>query len=105
MTLYYLDEKYPDDAETECKNGATVIEIKQTIYECMIKEAATKTDFARVTEATYKIMNENTGLPYYAARSTCKSEEVVKKVCLCPSGFSDYLCETPQQRKCYVQIT
>lgn len=29
----------------------------------------------------------------------------IKKVCNCPSGYSDYLCETQLQKKCYVQIT
>jgi hypothetical protein len=102
-----LEEKYPNEVDTaaECKNGAGVLEVKQKIFECRITEPATQTGWTRVTEATHKIMSDEEKYPYYGKRAECRESEVDKKVCLCPSGFTDYLCETQQQRKCYVQIT
>lgn len=63
-------------------------------------------DFQRVTEATYNIMNPATSkYAYYATRSQCEVRTQKSNVCYCPSGYSDYLCETPMPKKCYVQIT
>ena len=106
FTLYTVEEKYPAQLDTEaaCKNGASVLFLTQKIFECRITEnkAAPPGAWTRVTEATHDIMKK---YPYYSERSECRDRMEMNKVCNCPSGFSDYLCETQKQRKCYVQVT
>lgn len=103
LTLYTITEKYPDqeNAQESCKNGAGVLFLTQKLYECRFTDnaAAGPSDWMNVTEETFNIMEE---YPYYKERAECNSRDVMNKVCLCPSGFTDYLCETQLPRKCYV---
>lgn len=43
--------------------------------------------------------------PYYYSRSNCSKIEKMNPVCICPSGFTDYLCQTEEPKMCHVQIT
>lgn len=93
FSLYTLEESYPDQFNTlnSCKNGASFLFITQRIYQCYFLDESEPRTTYRVTKDTYNIM---TRYPYYRERSNCTVTTEIKKVCNCPSGYSDYLCET-----------
>ena len=93
ITMFILEEKYPDinNPKERCQNDAKLVTLKQNYFNCRFTDNEKPSDWMRVTEGTFKVMQE---YPYYKLRSECKKVETSNKVCLCASGYTDYLCET-----------
>ncbi len=69
----------------------------QTIYECK-SVTVEANEFFRVNFEDYLFLKNQ-------IQFTCKEEQQVKNVCMCPKTHDGHLCQVALQQKCWVYIT